>query len=924
MGSICLSVPSILRCESFTSLQNQVLFIPSGVEVIVTSALLFSRHQSNRRHYLLVLEGWAYFALALLELLSHILPAAREDPNVFRIMDTVLAAASSIPLLFYMTFLYLLTRRELLPLLPNRFQRLLQLLLIIFIPAVLTFNTLGGFIGISRRIIHIGNESVLAIGFANQRDSMLWVFFNSLALALYIAFQAAVFVLVFYRLLRAFLDQRRIENADADEAHLYKGTGWISGAVKLGAIETTIGFVQEGFGGVMTRRILRLVARGTMVIGVFKGLDTAEDFNQIRRELSDNRGKGYQQSSGRQVISKPSAFRQLSPTATSFHAEPRAIDGQAGDAYAMRDDPGMQQFANVRDRRQRVTVVFSQGAPTLQMRFSALDLPSPATIVDRVKSPQSEWLSSAYNTPSAATFSQNNSITQRSSYSRELADQFATLLRPPPSAASRDFKGKQPTRGPDSGLLAPTPRWGDPYTSTSRSPSYTVSRPSRSSSVSSTRRKPVPTPSPALADDDHSPIDPLADEDEEHYSRERGGLGDDDWEQVDDDTRTHSTHVTQSQFADWHIRPQPEHMLQYLPPPPEIRKIQLQPDQRTKEAELARLAFVQPQSYLSHSRPPSQTPSPSYTGTQLFSSRPATVTPNTETLFGNDEDELISPQERVISTIAEVDEPSFRNRRTSAWVSSNGKSTEDVSSPLASPAIFNNPNTTTMNDAITTKRRPPPLQQQSDPSTARTRSRSRTIDSEDGTIATSKSTDALTIPWLRNLPPPTNNSRQPDSSISSKSDEQRRHEEQEAELARALGGSNLASKKQSPSQTMKIKNIGNAPMYTTPQPMPAKSRATSGVASLYIQPMRVPSRDSGLDDVVIEEGGTATSSSRPGTSTDSAYASWSKPSGMGIAIGTPPGSGDGDVAYDLSTRNEVLRRDSEVLPEANRRSYRRY
>lgn len=49
----------------------------------------------------------------------------------------------------------------------------------------------------------------------------------------------------------------------------------------------------------------------------------------------------------------------------------------------------------------RVTIHFSDGAPTLHMRFSALDMPSPAAIAESVKSrPPSEWL-----TPSTKTYS---------------------------------------------------------------------------------------------------------------------------------------------------------------------------------------------------------------------------------------------------------------------------------------------------------------------------------------------------------------------------------------------------------------------------------------------------------------------------------------------------------------------------------------
>lgn len=41
--------------------------------------------------------------------------------------------------------------------------------------------------------------------------------------------------------------------------------------IKLGAIETVIGFAPMGFGGAFTRRIIRLLARACLAIGVVKG-----------------------------------------------------------------------------------------------------------------------------------------------------------------------------------------------------------------------------------------------------------------------------------------------------------------------------------------------------------------------------------------------------------------------------------------------------------------------------------------------------------------------------------------------------------------------------------------------------------------------------------------------------------------------------
>jgi hypothetical protein len=113
--------------------------------------------------------------------------------------------------------------------------------------------------------------SILAIGFRSESDQALWTFFSSLTIAILAIYQAINFVLTFYQLLRVFIDKRRIETSGSDEAHLFHGIGWIAGGIKLGAIETVVGFAPAGFGGAITRRILRLLGRGCLIIGIVKG-----------------------------------------------------------------------------------------------------------------------------------------------------------------------------------------------------------------------------------------------------------------------------------------------------------------------------------------------------------------------------------------------------------------------------------------------------------------------------------------------------------------------------------------------------------------------------------------------------------------------------------------------------------------------------
>lgn len=116
-----------------------------------------------------------------------------------------------------------------------------------------------------------------------------------------------------------------------------------------------------------------------------------------------------------EIISNPciSTFRQLSPRATSFHAAQQDSDRQVPSPGL----PGMTHFANIKaeNSRQRVAVRYHKGTPLLHLRFSTLDMPSPATIVEDIKSrPQSEWalpqpsfhqpLNFRYSSDSASSF----------------------------------------------------------------------------------------------------------------------------------------------------------------------------------------------------------------------------------------------------------------------------------------------------------------------------------------------------------------------------------------------------------------------------------------------------------------------------------------------------------------------------------------
>jgi hypothetical protein len=176
-----------------------------------------------------------------------------------------------------------------------------------------------------------------------------------------------------------------------------------------------------------------------------------EDFQALRGEIVNGGRKQFRQSRLREFISNPrlSTFRQLSPTATGFHATARAPtnvvisfdekekSSKASLFHAQKQQrqsvltlqsglPGMDRFANVKEKesKKRVTIHYNDGTPKLYMRFSALNVPSPAIIVEDVKTrPQSTWYDSS---------SQKSRFTQSSYYfDSEKREKSDVELQPP-------------------------------------------------------------------------------------------------------------------------------------------------------------------------------------------------------------------------------------------------------------------------------------------------------------------------------------------------------------------------------------------------------------------------------------------------------------------------------------------------------------
>ncbi|KAK7683697.1 hypothetical protein QCA50_013073 [Cerrena zonata] len=305
MGTVCLSNAPILRCQSLTRLESGILLIPTALELIFSIALLFAK-KSGRKHFLLSAEGVFFFILAGVDVLAHVLPGPRRSLATFKGLDIFIGALSFVPLVMYTLYLYLLTTKDVLPGFPQRLQVLSKYILFGFIPLIVIMNQLASFIGIS---YHLLRNNSIAFGFTNAD---VRVFLNAFLLILLVLFQALNFGASFFRLMKAFMNQRRIDNTQRteDEVHLFNGLGWITVGIKLGAIESIIGFVDASFGLAMTRRILKLLGRACLIIGVVKGVDMVEDFQFVKTPKPQTQQR---RSMLRALIANPrySTFQQI-------------------------------------------------------------------------------------------------------------------------------------------------------------------------------------------------------------------------------------------------------------------------------------------------------------------------------------------------------------------------------------------------------------------------------------------------------------------------------------------------------------------------------------------------------------------------------------------------------------------------------------
>ncbi|KAF8128666.1 hypothetical protein EV363DRAFT_1340283 [Boletus edulis] len=333
---VCLSLAPNLRCFGFTRGQFVALTIPPAIEFIISLFFAYLYSEPGRWSQVLAADGILYFVWALLDMLSHVIPAARVSFSVFRVLDFVIGAASFTPILFYSIYLYRLSFS-------------------------IAINGVSSFVG-----THLGTapNQLVVVQFAYDSKS-LWFSLSRSSLAISAFIQFIFFLLTFSRFSRAFLEQRRIELTHSDEYHYFNGITWITVGVVIGVAETIPGFTRVTFCAVLARRILRLVGRAILMFGLLKGLDVTDNFENLTDEL-----RGPSRISGR-----ISHMLGINPRLNTF----RRISHSNSEASRVDEYP-------TTGKQQRVTVHYEKGqAPLLQIRFSALDFPAQDALADMIR-----------------------------------------------------------------------------------------------------------------------------------------------------------------------------------------------------------------------------------------------------------------------------------------------------------------------------------------------------------------------------------------------------------------------------------------------------------------------------------------------------------------------------------------------------------
>lgn len=284
MGTICLSPAPNLRCVGLSLTQELVTLVPAALEVIFSLGLAVTGRDAGRMRFILVAESPVYLLLILLSLLNRVAPLFQTSVLAHKLLDILIGTASFIPMTLFMLYLYLFKRTKFFPRIPKRFALVANSSALLVIPVIVVSNEIASFLGISYRQVPAPENQVFgdqaAVGPDLSSFQFGREFLRSISLALLVIYQGITFLVFFVRLASCLLAQYNIEDRAASEWEgiLFRGLGWLVVGTKLSAIESAVGFATTSFGVILTRRVLRMIGRACIIIGVIKGPDSKEEF----------------------------------------------------------------------------------------------------------------------------------------------------------------------------------------------------------------------------------------------------------------------------------------------------------------------------------------------------------------------------------------------------------------------------------------------------------------------------------------------------------------------------------------------------------------------------------------------------------------------------------------------------------------------
>ncbi|KIM21049.1 hypothetical protein M408DRAFT_112004 [Serendipita vermifera MAFF 305830] len=343
--AVCLSLVANLRCSGLTPQQSRGILIPPAVEAVFISFLIYTERNKGRKHFLLLFDSYIFLSLCILDFISKANDAISTSITIFPIVDRVIGGVSGFSIVFYTLFLYLFARRHFILILPPRFQWSIKVLLTVLIPVILVLVELGSLLGYT--YVTLPPSSELAVRFNTSLAKTLWTLLNSAGLVLLVLYQFVNFCLSIFRIFRYFYHssspnspalEAKGKRSNTREPVRIRGIGWIAAGIKLGAIEVLLGFVPNGFGMSLSRRLFRLVGRLMLAWGVYQGIDESPGSTMFRVGSIDSieglppRRIPVNPAALRTLIGAPMSdtFAKMSPTATAFHTRKKVPDAMAG------------------------------------------------------------------------------------------------------------------------------------------------------------------------------------------------------------------------------------------------------------------------------------------------------------------------------------------------------------------------------------------------------------------------------------------------------------------------------------------------------------------------------------------------------------------------------------------------------------------